>query len=124
MNIQIKRIYEAVSPADGKRILVDRLWPRGVSKAQAQLDLWPKELTPSDALRQWYHEDIEQRWDEFQQRYQAELAGQQEALQQLRDLARQDKITLLTAAKNAGKNHAEVLKRILQSGFPRRPAAK
>lgn len=124
MNIQIKRIYEAVSPADGKRILVDRLWPRGVSKAQAQLDLWPKELTPSDALRQWYHEDIEQRWDEFQQRYQAELAGQQEALQQLRDLARQEKITLLTAAKNAGKNHAEVLKRILQSGFPRRPAAK
>ncbi|MBL8323060.1 MAG: DUF488 family protein [Acinetobacter sp.] len=124
MNIQIKRIYEAVSPADGKRILVDRLWPRGVSKAQAQLDLWPKELTPSDALRQWYHEDIEQRWDEFQQRYQAELAGQQEALQQLRDLARQDKITLLTAAKNAGKNHAEVLKRILQSGFPRRPAVK
>lgn len=124
MNIQIKRIYEAVSPADGKRILVDRLWPRGVSKAQAQLDLWPKELTPSDALRQWYHEDIEQRWDEFQQHYQAELAGQQEALQQLRDLARQEKITLLTAAKNAGKNHAEVLKRILQSGFPRRPAAK
>lgn len=124
MNIQIKRIYEAVSPADGKRILVDRLWPRGVSKAQAQLDLWPKELTPSDALRQWYHEDIEQRWDEFQQRYQAELAGQQEALQQLRDLARQEKVTLLTAAKNAGKNHAEVLKRILQSGFPRRPAAK
>lgn len=124
MNIQIKRIYEAVSPADGKRILVDRLWPRGVSKAQAQLDLWPKELTPSDALRQWYHEDIEQRWDEFQQRYQAELAGQQEALQQLRDLARQEKITLLTAAKNAGKNHAEVLKRILQSGFPRRPAVK
>ena len=124
MNIQIKRIYEAVSPADGKRILVDRLWPRGVSKAQAQLDLWPKELTPSDALRQWYHEDIEQRWDEFQRRYQAELAGQQEALQQLRDLARQEKITLLTAAKNAGKNHAEVLKRILQSGFPRRPAAK
>lgn len=124
MNIQIKRIYEAVSPADGKRILVDRLWPRGVSKAQAQLDLWPKELTPSDALRQWYHEDIEQRWDEFQQRYQAELAGQQEALQLLRDLARQEKITLLTAAKNAGKNHAEVLKRILQSGFPRRPAAK
>ena len=124
MNIQIKRIYEAVSPADGKRILVDRLWPRGISKAQAQLDLWPKELTPSDALRQWYHEDIEQRWDEFQQRYQAELAGQQEALQQLRDLARQEKITLLTAAKNAGKNHAEVLKRILQSGFPRRPAVK
>lgn len=116
MNIQIKRIYEAVSPADGKRVLVDRLWPRGVSKAQAQLDLWPKELTPSDALRQWYHEDIEQRWDEFQQRYQAELAGQQEALQ--------EKITLLTAAKNAGKNHAEVLKRILQSGFLRRPAVK
>ena len=115
MNIQIKRIYEAVSPAAGKRILVDRLWPRGVSKAQAQLDLWPKELTPSDALRQWYHEDIEQRWDEFQQRYQAELAGQQEALQQLRDLARQEKITLLTAAKNAGKNHAEVLKRVLEA---------
>ena len=66
MKIQIKRVYEAIGAADGKRILVDRLWPRGLSKAQAQLDLWPKELTPSNALRQWYHEDIEQRWDEFQ----------------------------------------------------------
>lgn len=115
MKIQIKRVYEAVGAADGKRILVDRLWPRGVSKAQAQLDLWPKELTPSNALRQWYHEDIEQRWDEFQRRYQAELAGQQESLQQLRDLARQEKVTLLTAAKNAGQNHAEVLKRVLEA---------
>ena len=115
MKIQIKRVYEAIGAADGKRILVDRLWPRGVSKAQAQLDLWPKELTPSNALRQWYHEDIEQRWDEFQRRYQAELAEQQETLQQLRDLARQEKVTLLTAAKNAGKNHAEVLKRVLEA---------
>ncbi len=115
MNIQIKRVYEAIGAADGKRILVDRLWPRGLSKAQAQLDFWPKELTPSNALRQWYHEDIEQRWDEFQQRYQAELAEQQDALQQLRDLARQETVTLLTAAKNAGKNHAEVQKRVLEA---------
>jgi uncharacterized protein YeaO (DUF488 family) len=115
MNIQIKRIYDAVEPADGKRILIDRLWPRGISKEHAQLDDWAKTLTPSNALRKWYHVDTEQRWDEFQQRYQAELAGQQEALQQLRDLARQEKVTLLTAAKNAGKNHAEVLKRVLEA---------
>ena len=114
MNIQIKRIYDAVEPADGKRILIDRLWPRGISKEHAQLDDWAKTLTPSNALRKWYHVDTEQRWDEFQQRYTAELTDQHEDLQALKSLAHQDKVTLLTAAKNAGKSHADVLKRILE----------
>lgn len=114
MDIQIKRIYDPADAADGKRILIDRLWPRGIKKEQALLDGWPKTLTPSSELRKWYHQDIEQRWTEFQQRYAAELAGQNEAMQQLRDLARQHKVTLLTAANNAGKSHADVLKKILE----------
>lgn len=116
MNIQIKRIYDAVEPADGKRILIDRLWPRGISKEHAQLDDWAKTLTPSNALRKWYHVDTEQRWDEFQQRYTAELEEQEEDVQALKSLAQKEKVTLLTAAKNAGKSHADVLKRILEQG--------
>lgn len=114
MDIKIKRIYDQADAADGKRILVDRLWPRGIKKEDARLDGWAKALTPSNELRKWYHQDIEQRWSEFQQRYAAELAAQNEALQQLRDLAQREKITLLTAAKNAGKSHADVLKRLLE----------
>ena len=114
MNIQIKRIYEKIDATDGKRILIDRLWPRGIKKELAQLDFWPKELTPSNTLRKWYHEDIEQHWPEFQQRYEAELALQDSLVQQFQTLARQEKITLLTAAENTEKNHAIVLKRILE----------
>ena len=66
MTIYSKRIYDAVSETDGQRILVDRLWPRGVKKDDAKIDLWPKEITPSNELRKWYHEDSENRWDEFQ----------------------------------------------------------
>mgnify|MGYP003597596918 FL=1 len=73
MTIRSKRIYDEVSDADGKRILVDRLWPRGIKKENAQIDWWAKEITPSNELRKWYHEDIENRWEEFQQKYQTEL---------------------------------------------------
>lgn len=114
MNIHIKRVYDGVGAADGKRILVDRLWPRGIKKENAHLDFWPKELTPSHELRKWYHQDMTQRWDAFQTRYTAELAEQSAPIQQLRDMAKQEKLTLVTAAKNEGKNHAEVLKRILE----------
>lgn len=116
MNIQIKRIYESADASDGQRILVDRLWPRGMTKQDAQLDDWPKALTPSNELRKWYHADTEQRWDEFQQRYQAELAEQPEAVQALKSRVQQGKVTLLTASKLQGKSHADVLKGILERG--------
>ena len=69
MNIQTKRIYDVPLESDGQRILVDRLWPRGIKKVDAKLDLWLKEITPSNDLRKWYHQDIENRWAEFQQKY-------------------------------------------------------
>ena len=107
--IQTKRIYEAPSENDGKRILVDRLWARGIKKEDARIDLWLKEITPSNELRKWYHEDIENRWDEFQQRYKAELQSVQSQLAELKQLTNDETVTLLTAAKNEGRNHVTVL---------------
>ena len=115
VSIQIKRIYEPASPADGKRILVDRLWPRGISKESAQIDLWPKELTPSTELRRWFHQDdaMESRWDEFTTRYRVELETQSQAITALRELLKNQSLTLLTAAKNMQQNHATFLREIL-----------
>jgi uncharacterized protein YeaO (DUF488 family) len=116
MNIQQKRIYDAPSETDGLRILADRLWPRGIKKENAKIDLWSKEITPSSELRKWYHEDMENRWEEFRQRYTAELKQQTEALNELRQLASKQTLTLLTSAKNEGLNHLTVLKQVLESG--------
>ena len=80
--LQMKRVYEAANPADGYRILVDRLWPRGIKKQDAQIDMWPKEITPSTELRKWYAHDPEY-WEIFQQRYRAELVQQVKTLQQI-----------------------------------------
>lgn len=115
MSIQIKRIYDDITSSDGTRVLVDRLWPRGVSKASAYLDLWPKELTPSTELRRWYHQDaaMDERWTEFKQRYLQELKTHQDGLEELRQLAQEDELTLLTAAKNMKQNHAHILKAVL-----------
>lgn len=113
MQIQIKRAYAEVSPSDGKRILVDRLWPRGIKKEDAKIDLWAKEITPSTELRKWYAHDPEH-WDEFQQRYRAELRSQAELLQQIREIAKQEKISLITAAKSERYNHVIVLKQVLE----------
>ncbi len=115
VSIQIKRIYEPASPADGKRILVDRLWPRGISKESAQIDLWPKELTPSTELRRWFHQDdaMESRWDEFTMRYRVELETQSQAITALRELLKNQSLTLLTAAKNMQQNHATFLRELL-----------
>lgn len=114
MNIHIKRIYETKSTTDGKRILVDRLWPRGIKKEVAQIDFWPKALTPSNELRKWYHQDIQHHWTEFEKRYEAELALQNELIQQFKDMAKQEKLTLVTATKQSGQTHVDVLKRILE----------
>lgn len=107
--IQLKRIYEAASEADGYRILVDRMWPRGVSKAKAQVDLWLKDIAPSKELRQWFGHDPE-KWDGFYKQYQAELAEKPELVQQIRDLEQEHgTVTLLYAAKDEQHNNAVVL---------------
>ncbi|WP_445116491.1 DUF488 domain-containing protein [Acinetobacter sp. WZC-1] len=116
MDIRIKRAYVAPSAADGKRMLVDRLWPRGIKKQDADIDLWPKEITPSTELRKWYHEDTVQRWEEFQQRYRAELMQYSDRIRQLREMATRETVTLITAAKNETHNHATVLKQLLEEG--------
>lgn len=110
--IQIKRAYEAPAASDGKRVLIDRLWPRGVRKEDAALDLWLKELGPSTELRQWFGHDPA-RWDEFQQRYAEELRHKTELLDHLREFARQGVLTLVYSARDGQHNDAVVLRRLL-----------
>lgn len=109
MAMAIKRIYEDVDPDDGYRVLVDRLWPRGVSKQDAKLDEWFKEAAPSDELRQWFHSE-EGEWAEFRQRYLSELSHHRDNLRTLADRAKQQQVTLLYSAKNTQHNNAVVLK--------------
>lgn len=111
MNVNLKRAYEVPAKTDGKRILVDRLWPRGVSKAKAAIDLWLKEVAPSTELRQWFAHDPD-KWLEFKRRYRTELKGNP-TLSELKALARQANITLVYAAKDQLHNEAIVLKQIL-----------
>ncbi len=111
--IQIKRVYEAADPADGFRILVDRLWPRGIRKDALPYDLWPKDLTPSPALRRWFHEDPDGRWAEFSQRYQSELATAPSVDEVISRIRPYDTVTLLSAAKATDHNHALILRDFL-----------
>jgi uncharacterized protein YeaO (DUF488 family) len=106
-SVAIKRIYEPSSPDDGRRILVDRLWPRGVSKAKAQLDTWMKDVAPSADLRRWFGHKPE-RWPEFRRRYIDELKSNPE-FRRLRDLAATGPVTLLYAARDDAHNEAVVL---------------
>lgn len=112
MTIQLKRAYDAYSQQDGFRVLVDKLWPRGVSKEQAHIDLWLKEVAPSTELRKWFNHELD-KWPEFQQRYLAELQGN-EALQRLQEQAQQSPLTLVFAAKDQAHNNAVVLKQLLE----------
>lgn len=114
--IRVKRIYENAVPGDGTRVLVDRLWPRGISKERAALDAWLRDLAPSDALREWYHAHPEG-WATFQKRYLKELAqpAAAGALDQLHRLAAKRKqLTLLFASRNEQRNNAVVLKDLLE----------
>ena len=120
--IRIKRAYDPPVPADGTRILVDRLWPRGVSKETLAIERWIKEIGPSDALRRWFGHDPE-RWDEFRRRYAAELAKQGELLAALRGLAQRGKLTLVYAARNDAHNNAVVLRDVLTRAKRSRRAA-
>lgn len=109
MTVRIKRIYEDPDDGDGYRVLVDRIWPRGVSKERAKLDLWLKEVAPTTELRQWFHHE-EPKWARFQERYRAELDGNP-AMADLRSLANEhDPITLLYSAHDEAENQAVVLR--------------
>jgi uncharacterized protein YeaO (DUF488 family) len=111
-NVRLKRAYEPAQSDDGSRILVDRLWPRGVSKADAALDQWMKEIAPSTELRQWFGHDPA-RWQEFQRRYAEEVRQQPALLRQLRDLARNGPVTLVYSAHDELHNDAVVLRQLL-----------
>jgi uncharacterized protein YeaO (DUF488 family) len=110
--IKMKRAYEPASRSDGYRILVDRLWPRGVSHEKAALNIWVKEIAPTDKLRQWFHKDPEKRWTEFNKRYSAELSDNH-YLKQLRQLVKSKKVVTLVYSSKSEKNNATVLARRL-----------
>ncbi|GAA1989501.1 DUF488 domain-containing protein [Catenulispora subtropica] len=114
---RVKRAYDAPSKADGKRVLVDRLWPRGVRKEEAELDEWAKDATPSNELRKWYHENPDG-YPVFVERYDAELEGepQRKAMEQVRALHAEHTVTLVTAAKDVESSHVPVLLRRLEEG--------
>jgi uncharacterized protein YeaO (DUF488 family) len=112
--IKIKRVYEPPEKRDGFRVLVDRLWPRGVSKSSARIDLWLKEIAPSDGLRKWFgHEPA--KWAEFRKRYVHELAKQPEAVAQLKQQVGKGAVTLVYGAKDEHHNNAVALKEYLES---------
>lgn len=107
--IKAKRIYDGFEKGDGFRVLVDRLWPRGISKEEAKIDLWLKEIAPSTALRKWFNHQP-QKWADFQQRYKNELGKNQEAVAALQKIITEHKlVTLLYAAKDTDHNNAVVL---------------
>lgn len=111
-HLRLKRAYVPAEPEDGVRILIDRLWPRGVSKAKAALDDWMKEIAPSSGLRQWFGHDPE-RWPEFQRRYKSELRQHAEELEHIRALAKAKTVTLVYSAHDEKHNDAVVLKDVL-----------
>ncbi len=111
--IAIKRIYEEAGKKDGFRILVDRLWPRGISKEKSIVDLWLKEIAPSDKLRKWFSHDPK-KWNEFKEKYKIELKNNQDLIKKLKQIGKKEKtITLLYAAKDEEHNNAVALKEIL-----------
>ena len=111
-NVKMKRAYEAATAADGRRILIDRLWPRGVKKVDAAIDLWLKDLSPSTDLRKWFgHEPA--RWEEFSRRYRAEIDSHPDQLAELRKLAQSHPITLVYSAHDELHNNAVALRDII-----------
>lgn len=117
-DLAVKRIYEPAAADDGQRILVDRVWPRGISKQKAALALWLKDIAPSTGLRKWFGHDPA-RWTEFRRRYHAELEANPEPVTRLKDLIRAGKVTLLYGAQDTTHNQAQAL-----ADYLRRPARK
>ncbi len=123
--IRTKRVYEKPSRDDGRRVLVDRLWPRGFSKREAKVDFWLKEIGPSDELRKWFGHDPA-KWEQFKKRYFAELAARRDMVDRLLDMAREGDLTLVYSAKDQQHNQAVALKEYLEkavSASRRRAAA-
>jgi uncharacterized protein YeaO (DUF488 family) len=118
MDVRLKRAYDPASPTDGYRVLIDRLWPRGISREQARLDGWEKELAPSATLRQWFGHDP-RRFEEFRRRYIEELRNERPRLTSLRRRAREGTLTLVYAAHDTEHNGAVVLAEVLRRGIPR-----
>src|SRR5690606_10626065 len=117
MSVSIKRAYEPPENQDGKRVLVDRLWPRGLSKALGKIDVWLKDIAPSTALRKWFQHDAD-KWSEFQRRYRAELQ-ENPCLDELKALAGAGPVTLIYAAHDERHNNAVVLRDLLAKGTER-----
>ena len=113
MNIRIKRVYEKPDEKDGFRILVDRLWPRGLTKEKAAVDLWLKDIAPSTELRKWFNHDPD-KWKEFKKRYLNELKENKDVVAVLKDHLRQKTVTLLFAAKDSDHNEALVLSHLFE----------
>ncbi len=112
MEIRVKRIYDTPEPADGYRLLVDRIWPRGVSKENASLDSWMREVAPSTELRRWFAHDAT-RWNEFRRRYAVELGARQDLVAEILSLARDRRVTLLYSARDIDHNQAVALAEFL-----------
>jgi uncharacterized protein YeaO (DUF488 family) len=118
MDVRLKRVYDAPASADGYRVLIDRLWPRGISRQRARLDEWARDLSPSTELRQWFgHEP--HRFQEFRRRYIDELRRHRPRLAELRRRARRGTVTLVYSARDAEHNDAVVLAEVLRRGLPR-----
>jgi uncharacterized protein YeaO (DUF488 family) len=115
MALRSKRAYEAAEASDGYRVLIDRLWPRGVSKERARIDEWARELAPSSELRRWFGHDPD-KFEEFRQRYLAELRAHKDKLADLRRRARTDRVTLVYGARDTEHNDAVVLAELLRRG--------
>jgi uncharacterized protein YeaO (DUF488 family) len=116
MNIQIKRVYKEPVSGDGKRILIDRLWPRGLSKEKASIDLWLKTVAPSTELRQWFNHDPI-KWEEFKKRYSDELYKNKEAVLELMSQIKREKVTIVYGAKDEEHNDAVVIKEFLDKNY-------
>lgn len=118
MDVRLKRAYEPAASSDGYRVLVDRLWPRGVSRDRAKLDEWERELSPSTELRRWFEHDPS-RFDEFRRRYLDELRDQRPRLKELRRRARGGTLTLVYSARDRDHNDAVVLAEVIRRGLPK-----
>jgi len=119
LDIRRKRAYDTPAVSDGYRVLIDRLWPRGVPKTDAEIDEWARELAPTTELRRWFGHDPE-RFDEFQRRYEAELGAHEDKLRELRRRARKGRLTLVYGARDEAHNDAVVLCDVLRRGRSRR----
>ena len=113
MEIKLKRVYETPTKEDGIRILVDRLWPRGLTKLKAKIDLWLKDIAPSTKLRKWFHHDPE-KWEEFKKRYRLELKDKKEQIKLLEDQLKNGTVTLVYGSKDKKHNEAVVIEELLR----------